>query len=75
MGKASSLTIINSLAVYSTIYLQFPFFAILKVGSLSNYFSLDQRVQIIVNRLKCQNNGVGLSENFTYFANSNIPGL
>lgn len=52
MGKASSLTVINSLAVYSTIYLQFPFFAILKVGSLSKYFSLDQGVQIIANRLK-----------------------
>lgn len=52
MGKTSSLTVINSPAVYSTIYLQFPFFAILKVGSLSKYFSLDQGVQIIANRLK-----------------------
>lgn len=34
MEKALSLTIINSLAVYSTIYLHFSLFAILKVGSI-----------------------------------------
>ena len=64
----------NRLAVYSTIHLQFSFFAILKVGSLSKYFSLDQGVWITafttglkIKSLKYWSRVIrfGLSESFT----------
>ena len=66
----------NRLAVYSTIHLQLSFFAILKVGSLSKYFSLDQGVWITafttglkIKTLKYWSRVItfGLSENFTDF--------